>query len=303
VQVRYILPSGPPIVLSYDVAPHSRRTIPVNNEPGLSATDVSAAIHSNVPIIAERAMYFSRPGQPFAGGHESAGVTQPSSHWFFAEGATGSFFNDFMLVANPDSTLTAHVTISYLLVDGTVVPVRHTVAPNSRQTFNVAGEAPMLASAAFSAVVDSDVPVVAERSMYWPPDWVEAHNSPGATETGTTWVVAGGQEGGPFGAQTYVLIANTSAFAGLARVTVLQEGGAPLVKDFPLPPNSRTNVPVGAIPEFGAVASAHYGVLVESMGATPAQTAQIVVERATYSNDSSGNLWAAGAAALGKKLR
>ena len=57
--------------------------------------------------------------------------------------------------------------------------------------------------------------------MYWPPDWAEAHNTPGATETGTVWAVAGGEEGGTFNAQTYVLIANTSTFAGTARVTVL----------------------------------------------------------------------------------
>jgi hypothetical protein len=245
-------------------------------------------------------MYFSRPGLPFAGGHDSAGVTHASQHWFFAEGATGTFFNDFLLLANPDQANTAHVTVSYLLVDGTVIPKTHTLAPNSRQTYNVALEDPQLASAAFSTVVDSDVAIVSERSMYWPLDWTEAHNSPGATETGTMWAVAGGAEGGTFAAQTYVLIANTSAFAGTARVTVLQEGSAPIVKDIPLAPNSRTNVPVGATPEFAEVIGTHFGVIVESMGGTPAQ---IVVERATYSNDAAGTVWAAGAVALATKMQ
>src|SRR5262249_57286988 len=137
------------------------------DQPGLAATDVSAAIRTtnNVPIIAERAMYFSRPGQDFAGGHDSAGVPQPSGHWFFAEGATGSFFDMFLLLANPDASRTAHVTVSYLLTDGTIIPVQHDVAPNSRQTYNVAGGAPGLASAAMSTVVDSTVPILAERSM------------------------------------------------------------------------------------------------------------------------------------------
>ena len=97
-------------------------------------------------------------------------------------------------------------------------------------------------------VVDSDVPIVAERSMYWPgrrDDWTEAHNSAGATETGTVWAVAGGEEGGAYQAQTYVLIANTSAFAGTARVTVLRENGAPLTREVTLDANSRTNVPIG----------------------------------------------------------
>jgi hypothetical protein len=303
VEIRYLLPGGQaPIVLTYAVAAHSRRTIPVDDEPGLGATDVSADIRStnSVPIIAERAMYFSRPGQAFSGGHDSAGVTQPSGHWFFAEGATGSFFDMFLLLANPNPTQTAHVTVSYLLPDGTVVPVQHDVAPNSRVTFNVAGEGPQLQSAAVSTVVDSAVPILAERSMYWPKDWTEAHNTPGATETGTLWGVAGGEQGGTFGAQTYVLIANTSAFAGTARVTVLQENGAPLTRDFPLAPNSRTNVDMGDPAGFPALAGTHFGVLVQSLGTTPAQ---IVVERSTYSNDSHGNVWAAGAVALATKLQ
>ena len=44
---------------------------------------------------AERAMYFGTP--VFNGGHESAGATRPSTDWFLAEGATGSFFTTFVL--------------------------------------------------------------------------------------------------------------------------------------------------------------------------------------------------------------
>jgi glucose/arabinose dehydrogenase len=303
VEIRYLLPNGqPPIVIDYTVSAHARRTIWVDNEPGLAATDVSAMIRSlnSIPIIVERAMYFSTEGVSFRGGHDSAGVTQPNAHWFFAEGATGSFFDTFLLLANPDQTRTAHVTVSYLLPDGTVVPVPHTIAPNSRATYNVQGEDPRLASTALSTVVDSDVPIVAERSMYWPKDWTEAHNSPGATETGVLWATAGGEEGGDFGAQTYVLIANTSSFAGTARVTVLRETQAPLTMEIPLAPNSRSNVPIGATPEFAAAVNSRFGVVIESLGDMPAQ---IVVERATYSNDASGNVWAAGAVTLATKLR
>jgi hypothetical protein len=303
VRIRYLLPApNAPIVRNYTVAAHSRRTIPVDDEPGLGATDVSADIHSmnGVPIIVERAMYFSTGGISFRGGHDSAGVTQPRAHWFFAEGATGSFFNTFLLLANPDTTQTAHVTVSYLLTDGTVIPVTHSIAPSSRETYNVAGEAPALASAAMSTVVDSDVPIIAERSMYWPSDWTEAHNTPGAIDTGTVWAVAGGEEGGNFGAQTYVLIANTSPFAGTARVTVLRENGAPLTVDVSLQANSRTNVPIGPMPEFAAVIGTRFGVLIESLGSTPAQ---IVVERSTYSNGANGAVWSAGGATLATRLQ
>ena len=92
-------------IRTYTVAPNSRQTIRVDDVPGLAATDVSAAIRSTntVPIIVERAMYFTRPEQVFAGGHESAGVTAAPTRWFLAEGATGSFFNMFILIANPST--------------------------------------------------------------------------------------------------------------------------------------------------------------------------------------------------------
>ena len=93
---------------------------------------------------------------------------------------------------------------------------------------------------------------------------------------------------GPSDAQTYILIANTSAFAGEARVTVLLEGGGELVKNYILAANSRTNVPVG--PDFPPTANTRFATLIESIGNTPAQ---IVVERAMYTNVG-GVTWAAG---------
>ena len=54
--------------------------------PELASTDVSGVVTATQPIIVERAMYLSRPGQPFAAGHESAGVTAPATEWFLAEG-------------------------------------------------------------------------------------------------------------------------------------------------------------------------------------------------------------------------
>ena len=132
---------------------------------------------------------------------------------------------------------------------------------------------------------------------------MEAHNSAGATETGTAWSVAGGEQGGAFQAQTYVLIANTSAFAGTARVTVMREGGEPLVRDFALSADSRTNVGIGEFPEFAPVLNSRFGVLVESLGASPATTAQIVVERATYTNDAAGTVWGAGSNSLATRIR
>jgi hypothetical protein len=304
IEITYLLPDPqPPIVQTLTVAGSSRVTISVDGQPGLAETDVSASIRSTngVPFVVERAMYFSRPGQPFAAGHESAGVTAPATRWFLAEGATGSFFNTFILIANP-SPDPATVEMQYLLTDGNVITVPHNVAARSRLTINAALEGPALASANMSTIITStnNVPIVVERAMWWPAGpagWHEAHNSPGEITTGTRWGMAEGESGGPNGKQTYILIANTSAFAGDARVTLLFEDGTTAEKTFPLQANSRTNVNVEA--EFPASANRRYGSVVESLGATPMQ---LVVERAMYSN-SGGVVWAAGTNALATKLQ
>ena len=118
--VRYLLPGGQaPIERQYTLAANSRLTIPVDDQgAALANTDVSAVITAPMPIIAERAMYFSRPGQIFGAGHGSIGVTAPATSWFLAEGATGPFFDLFILLANPNPQ-DAQVTIDYLLLNGT----------------------------------------------------------------------------------------------------------------------------------------------------------------------------------------
>ena len=107
------------------------------------------------PIVVERAMYVSLPGQSFAAGHNSAGVTAPATRWFLAEGATGTFFDLFVLIANP-SAQAAEVDVEFLLTDGTVVPE---ALPHRRQQplHHVGGLARIRGSpiAALSTIVTS----------------------------------------------------------------------------------------------------------------------------------------------------
>ncbi|MFN8061782.1 MAG: DUF5719 family protein [Vicinamibacterales bacterium] len=300
VDVEFLRPSpAPPLVRTYVVAPHSRSTVWVNQvAPELAATDVSAVVTAtnNVPIVVERSMYLTARGQTFAAGHESAGVTAPRDVWRFAEGATGPFFDMFLLVENP-SAQSADVLATYLLPSGDTIERRYEVPPRSR--FNIWVDAePGLEDTALSTTLTSSVGIVAERSMWWPgasPTWHEAHNSPGATSVGPKWAVAQGEVGGPRSQSTYLLVANVSSFAGLARVTLMYEDGRTESRDFPLPAHSRTNVEVGA--EFAANGK-RFGAVVESMGSSPAQ---LVVECATYSN-ANGVVWAAGADSLATPL-
>jgi len=302
VTVKYLLPGGQaPIVLPYTVPPKSRFNIKVDDQPGLGATDVSAEITSDVKIIAERAMYFSTPQQPYAGGHASAGVNAAANQWFLAEGATG-YFAMYVLIENP-SDKQAQIHASYLLTDGSKIEKDYTVDANSRFTIDVNNADDRLHNAAVSTLLTStnSVPVIVERSMYWPNDgtgWVEGHNAAGLTVTGTKWMLAEGEQGGPTNQSTFVLVANTSSFGGDIKVTLLFEDGTPEVsRTFTLLPNSRFNVPLDG--EFAVVAGKRFATIVESLGDTPAQ---IVVERALYS-DANGATWAAGSSAVATKLQ
>lgn len=306
--VTYLRPDGAtPITKSYTLPAQSRTNIWLNAEAAadpnlapLASTDVSAIVTVPVatPIIAERALYLNTGGLLFGAGHESAGITASATNWFLAEGATGAYFDLFVLVANPQNTM-ADIEAVYLLPDGTTLTKPYVVMPNSRLTIWVDQEDAALVDTAVSTIIRSTngVPVVVERAMWWPGDanhWQEAHNSAGSTATGTSWALAEGETGTAANVTTYILIANTSSHAASARVTLYYEDGSVAQKTYPLSANSRFNVSVTAeFPSHG-----RFGTTVESLGPDPAQ---LVVERAMYW-DANGTVWAAGTNALATRL-
>src|SRR6185436_19052793 len=170
------------------------------------------------------------PGQPFGLGTESMGVPAAATSWFLAEGATGTFFDLFVLIANPGVT-DATVQAVYAKPDGTTVTRTYTVRAHSR--FSVYVDAiPGLENTSVATTLTSTnaVPIVAERAMYWPGgffDYYEGHSSAGSTTTALEWVVAGVESGGPHAAQTFVLIANTENRAGFAQVDLLPDVASP----------------------------------------------------------------------------
>ena len=311
--VRFLRPAPQtPIERTYTVAPRARLTIPVDTvAPELANGDVSGVITATQPIIVERAMYLSRPGQPFAAGHESAGVTAPSMEWFLAEGATGTFFDLFVLIENPGVT-DAQVEVQYLLPSGgnLVMTKQYLVRAESRFTIYVdneevpagSGQRPLASTAVAMRVrALNGVPIIVERAMWWPqPAWYEAHNAPATTMTGSEWAMAGGITGGPKGAETYVLIANTAAVPRIVSVSLhFEEDEPPLSTSLTVPPQSRTNVPIGVT--FPQAAGRRIAILVGQVGLGLGVPGEIVVERATYESPG-GVTWAAGTAAVATRI-
>jgi glucose/arabinose dehydrogenase len=302
-EITFLLPAPrPPIVKQYPLRPSSRTTVWVNLEdPQLAAAEVSASIRTldNAPIVVERAMYRDVSGQFFGAGHDGAGVTSPATEWFFAEGATGPFFDLFVLLANPNAA-TATGEIRYLLPDGSTITRPFSVPGRSRQTIWVDHVDQRLADTAVSTLVRSDsVPIVAERAMWWPggvSEWYEAHVSLGSTASGTRWALAEGEVTRTPGssADTYVLVANLDATPDTATFTLLFEGRPPLITRRDVAANSRFTLNVADA--FADAQGRRFGVLVASE-----RGARFAVEGAVYS-DTPGVSWAAGSGLQGTRV-
>lgn len=297
VEVNFLRGPGEPVLTrTYAVGGGQRRTIPVDEEEfpagsgvkPLAGTDVSARIQvtNGVPIIVERAMYMSPDDQPFGAGHAAAGIAAPSTDWFFAEGPTGTFFDEYILLANGGST-PAHVTVTFTPEGGAPISRPYEVAPNSRSTIWV-DQIPGLQAISLSARVTSDVPIAAERAMWWPgtgESWREAHVSAGATTTGPTWAVADLELGGPNNAQSFVLIYN-----GGSATVYFDDGTAPIACGSS--GGGRYSLHVNGC----AAVQGHRFVSVVVHG-----NANTVVERAVYLN-TGGQTFGAGGAALGTQI-
>src|SRR4029079_2224953 len=142
----------------------------------------------------------------------------------------------------PNATA-AHVTIR-LLPEGQPphAPITFDVAPTSRYTFFVNGVTG-LAPGAVSAIGDSDIDIVVERSMTWPGAAQRGgHNSGGVLAPAAQWYLAEGVTGF---FETFVLITNTNSSAPVdVEVTFLRETSGPLVQTFTIAPSRRQTISV-----------------------------------------------------------
>jgi YVTN family beta-propeller protein len=284
--VTWLREGAEPVMRDYPMGPTSRVTVNAGDDAALINSSFGAHVVFDLPGVAERAMYFGA-NPLWRGGHSAAGVSTPSTTWFLAEGATGSYFTTYVLLANPNDQPT-EVTLRYLPDNGEPVSKTYTLQPQQRLTRNIAFEDVTLANAAVATEVTSILPIVAERAQYWPGlAWEEAHASAGVTSTATRWGLADGQVGGPQNHQTYILLANPGASEASVVVTFLRPTGETITRFFTVPANTRRNVSIaGAGSDVPELINASFGALIES-------TQPIAVERSMYS-DAGGMAWAAG---------
>ncbi len=92
--------AGPDLYLQ----PGSRQTIHVNDfVPSMDVSTHVECLTEGKGVVAERAMYVNAPDGK-RGCHESIGLTELSSGWGLAEGATWPGFEEWVLIANPTAS-------------------------------------------------------------------------------------------------------------------------------------------------------------------------------------------------------
>jgi Tol biopolymer transport system component len=183
IEAFYMLGTGETVKKEYLVPAAKRSTVRVAQEVPLDQ-DVSVFLSSASPFLAERPMYFNYQGMGawgWTGGHCVIGADESAQDWFFAEGYTGTGFEEWLCIQNPGAA-DAAITVTYYPEGGAAPIVReHQIAANSRFTIPVNVDAG--ADLAISADVTSNQPIICERPMYfnYGGAWTGGHDVVGYT--------------------------------------------------------------------------------------------------------------------------
>ena len=190
--VRFLRPTGPPLVRTYELAPRSRTTLYVNTVPGARIDRRVGRDHGDAADRGGARDVPQRPGAAVRARTRCGG------------GAAG--VDELVLRRRRDRRLLRHLPAARQSVfserggPGRLLARRRGGrSPGPIPCRPAAASASMsMASRAWTATafgmrVTSSVPIVAERSMYWAGgffNYYEGHVSAGATQTGSHWILA-----------------------------------------------------------------------------------------------------------------
>jgi len=190
-----------------------------------------------------------------------------SRRWYFAEGSTRPPFDVSFALQNPNpQATTAHFL--FVTPEGKQMPFDMRLDPNSRMTLKANDVIP---NAEFATIVNTDVPVYVERSMYFGHD---GHSAPGARATSKVWYLAEGSTVTPF--ETWILLLNPNPVPTIVQMRFMREDGSVVDHSELVPAMGRKSVYVNAL-------------FTTSGFATQVTADQpIVVERAMYFDNGQG---------------
>ncbi|MHB8894590.1 MAG: DUF5719 family protein [Candidatus Geothermincolia bacterium] len=213
----YLTPSGEVPGPTVSIAPYARVTVRANDT--VAAGDVSTHVISASPVVAEHSLYWDNR----RGGMGSSGVKVPSQTWYFAEGATHSGFETYVLLLNTQAT-DANVTLDLMTSTSkaTGSKTKSLVVPaGTRRTVKLND---VVAGVDVATAVHSDIPIVAERSMLWPaPGGRAGHETAGMTSPSKEIFMPEGCTA--YGFETWLLLQNPGTTGSSATVYAMTAAG------------------------------------------------------------------------------
>ncbi len=271
VAVTYMYRGGGTHTDTVMVGPRSRETISVNEGAGMNK-ELSVKIHSSVDIVVERPMYFGYHGYgnnpKWNGGHIVMGTTTSSNSWYFAEGYTGSGFEEWLTIQNPNPGPVS-VNITYMIRRGGIVHQNVYLTGHSRETIDV--NSAVGPNKELSAMVQCSEPIIVERPMYfYYRDGIDGGDvKMGAFIPWEHWFFAEGYTGAGF--DEWITLSNPGPEATDVTITYMFRGGGTQTQTLSIGPYSRETVEVNQIVGFN-----------KEISASVDATKPIVVERPMY---------------------
>lgn len=267
--ITYMIENEGHVTIPVTVSKHTRSTFNMSRHIG--SRDASIRVVSDVPVIPERSMYRNNRRC----GHDSVGTTSPALEYYLAEGATGYNvgYITYVLVQNPQE-VPAGVNVTFMTAAGERQGPSFSMPPLSRKTLRLNDLLPPETDV--STRVSADVPIIAERSMYWNNGTGEAgHDSIGIRSPGKTFYLPDGET--TRGRETWTLVQNPGNRPVEVEMTYLADGGTRnVVKTETIPPASRRSFDMARHSGI----SGRAGVMVQSISG-----GDIICERAMYWND------------------
>jgi hypothetical protein len=233
VNLRFLTESGGSRDIGLVVPALSRRNVRVND--WVPADNVSTILSAQNPVVSEVSVY--GPGR--RSGTCSMGSPAPAQRWFLAEGATHSGFDTWLLLFNPQAS-EAKVTVSVDSRGEGLDPIDLVMRPGSRATLYMND---LLPGRDLSMRVESDVPIVASRSMYWEvPGGRAGHECNGLTKASTEYILPEGCTA--YGFDTWLLLYNPGNRNTTATVYAMTAEGEREIGKIAVPGRTRVTMEV-----------------------------------------------------------
>ncbi len=243
-KVNLLYNQGSSQVSEMDLPPTSRTTLNINSLAG-AGREVSLYLESELPVVAERPMYFTYQ-RKWKGCTVTSGSTSLGQSWYFAEGCTREGFEEWLLLGNPGAEDTT-ASIYLILEDGSITNVTMNLPAHSRQTLLV--NQAVGQGRDVGARVEAAKPICAERVVYFNYHnvWPGGHASSGLSQPRKTYLFAEGYTGAGFEEWLSLYLPGATSTGTDITLNCLFQGGAEQPFQIHLDPDRRLTLNINQL--------------------------------------------------------